>query len=384
MLERSPLYTPEHDAFRSAVRRFIYKEIIPFHAQWELDGMVPRDLFRRAGELGMLCMTLPENYGGSGADWLYSAVLIAEQGRALVTGPGFAVHSEMVAPYIFDYGNVALRQRHLPRMARGEAIGAIAMSEPDAGSDLGAMQTRAVREGDHYVIDGQKTYISNGQIADVMVVACKTNAALSGRGVSLFVVETDTPGFERGRRLEKMGLKAQDTSEIFFNKVRVPVENLLGEEGQGFGILMSKLAQERLTIALRSVTVARTIIDLTIAYTRERKAFGTTISDFQNTRFVLAGLDTRTCAAESFVLECVAQFMAGTLDSPTAARAKLLTTELHCEVVDACLQFFGGNGYMLEYPIARAYIDARVARIAGGASEVMKEIISRDLFGGRS
>jgi acyl-CoA dehydrogenase len=381
MLQRSEYFTEDHARFAETVRRFIADEITPFHAQWEEDGVVPRKLYERAGELGLLSPSMPEAFGGSGVDWLYSAIVLAEMATAGATGPGFPVHSEMVMPYILEYGEEPLKARLLPAMSRGELIGALAMTEPDAGSDLRAIRTRAIRDGDHYVVSGQKTYISNGQIADVIVVACKTQPELGGRGVSLIVVEADMPGFARGKRLKKIGLKAQDTSELFFEDVRVPAGNLLGEEGAGFGILMSKLAQERLSIAVKGVSVAREILNETITYTRDRKAFGQTISDFQNTRFVLAGLDAEIAAVEALVLQGIRDFMLKRFTATDAARAKLLATELQCKTIDSCLQFFGGNGYMLEYRVARAYTDARISRIAGGASEVMKQIIARELFG---
>jgi alkylation response protein AidB-like acyl-CoA dehydrogenase len=380
MLERSAYYTEDHARFAETVRRFVADEIMPYHAQWEEDGVVPRAIYTRAGELGLLAPCIPEAFGGSGADWLYSAIVLAEMGIAGASGPGFPAHSEMVMPYILDYGEQPLKERLLPAMSSGELIGAIAMTEPDGGSDLRAMRTRAIRDGDHYVINGQKTYISNGQIADVIVLACKTQPELGGRGISLIVVEADMPGFKRGKRLKKLGLKAQDTSELFFEDVRVPVGNRLGEEGAGFAIMMSKLAQERLSIAVKSVSIARAILNETIGYTRERKAFGQTIADFQNTRFVVAGLDAEIAAAEALVIQGIGDFMEKRFTPTDAARAKLLTTELMCKTIDNCLQFFGGNGYMLEYRVARAYIDARISRIAGGASEVMKQIIARELF----
>ena len=379
MIDRD-LFSPEDEQFRESVRRFVETELVPHHAEWEKAKQVPREIWRRAGDLGVLCCNLPEEYGGAGSSWLSNVIVIEEMARAGVTGPGFTVHSDMVAPYILSWGNESLKQRWLPQMAAGTVIGAIAMTEPGAGSDLKTIRTRAVRDGDDYVIDGQKVYISNGQLADVVVLACKTDANAGAGGVSLILVEGDRPGFERGRNLEKIGLKAQDTSELFFSGVRVPVTNRLGEEGQGFSMLMTKLAQERLTQAVRSVCVAEAAIRWTIDYTSERQAFGGTIADFQNTQFVVAGLEAETTALRVFVDWCIARFMAGKLTSSEAARAKLLATDLHCKVVDQCLQFFGGYGYMQEYPIARAYIDARITRIAGGAAEVMKQIISRELF----
>jgi alkylation response protein AidB-like acyl-CoA dehydrogenase len=374
------LFNSDHDIYRDVVRRFVHDELVPHHAQWEIDGVVPRSAWKRAGEVGLLCPNLSESYGGAGADWLYNVVVIEELARAGMTGPGFMIHNDLVAPYIAAWAQESVKQRWLPRMASGDAIGALGMTEPGAGSDVKAIRTRAVRDGDEYVIDGQKVYISNGQLCDVIVLACKTDAAAGARGVSLILVETDRPGFERGRNLDKIGLKAQDTSELFFAGVRVPVSNLLGIEGQGFGMMMSKLAQERLCQAVRSICVAEAAIGWTVEYVSQRKAFGGTIGDFQNTQFTLAQLEAETFSARVFTDWAIARFMAGELTAVEAAKLKLMVTDLHCKVVDQCLQFFGGYGYMTEYPIARAYIDARITRIAGGAAEVMKQIIARSLF----
>ena len=374
------LFSAEHEAFRDTVRSFVETEIAPHHAQWEKDGVVPKSAWLKAGSLGLLCCDLPEQYGGSGADWLYNAVVIEELARAGMSGPGFMIHSEMVAPYILSWGSEDLKQTWLPKMARGEAIGAIAMTEPAAGSDLKGIRTRARRDGDDYVIDGQKVYISNGQSCTFTVTACKTDPNAGAKGVSLILIEAEREGFKRGRNLDKIGMKAQDTSELFYSNIRVPVGNRLGEENKGFAMLMTKLARERLTQAVRSTVVAEQAIRWTVDYTSERKAFGGTIADFQNTQFVLAALDAETTAIRVFVDWCMARFMKDELTPVDAAKAKLLATDLQCKVVDQCLQFFGGYGYMTEYPIARAYIDARVTRIAGGAAEVMKQIISRDLF----
>lgn len=376
------IFSAEHEAFRTTVRRFVDDELAPHHEQWEDEQVVPRSVWSHAGALGLLCPNMPEKYGGLGLDWIFNVVVIEELARAGVTGPGsgFMVHSEMVAPYILAGGDGALKEHWLPAMVAGTAIGALAITEPGAGSDAKAIRTRAVRDGDAYVIDGQKTYISNGQNADLFVVACKTDPDAGARGVSLVLVDATTPGVERGRNLKKIGLKAQDTSEIFFSDVRVPVANRLAEEGGGFGMMMGKLAQERLTQAVRSICVAEAAIEWTVAYTSERKAFGGTIADFQNTQFTVAQLAAETTALRVFTDWCIARFMEGALTPVDAAKAKLLVTDLHCKVVDQCLQFFGGYGYMLEYPIARAYTDARITRIAGGASEVMKQIIGRDLF----
>ncbi|KXU33887.1 acyl-CoA dehydrogenase [Sphingobium sp. 22B] len=366
--------------FRDSVRAFIEAELAPHHDQWERDKIVPRSVWRKAGEAGLLCCDLPEAYGGAGADWLYNVVVIEELAYAGITGPGFMVHSEMVAPYILAWGSEELKRAWLPKMVTGEAIGAVAMTEPGAGSDLKELRTRAVRDGDDYVVNGQKVYISNGQNCDFVLLACKTDPDAGAKGVSIVLTEAARAGFEKGRNLDKIGLKAQDTSELFFSDVRVPVANRLGQEGEGFRMLMTKLAQERLTQAVRSICVAEAAIQWTVDYTSERKAFGGTIATFQNTQFVLAQLAAETTALRVFTDHCIARHLKGELTPVDAAKAKLLVTDLHNKVVDQCLQFFGGYGYMTEYPIARAFIDARIVRIAGGAAEIMKQIIARDLF----
>lgn len=368
--------------FREAARRFIATEITPFHAEWENVGVVPRELWRKAGEAGLLCPNVPAEYGGPGANFLYNVVITEELGRAAATGPGFTVHSDMVASYILSFGTEEQKRKWLPKMVSGECIGALGLTEPGCGSDLKALRTRAIRDGDHYVINGQKTYISNGQLCDLVVLACKTDPEADARGVSLIVVEATRNGFQRGRRLEKFGLKAQDTSELFFNDVRVPVANRLGEEGAGFKMAMHKLAHERLIIAVNAVATCEAILGWTVTYTKERKAFGKTIADFQNTRFKVAELTAQVQGARVFVDRCIELAIEDRLDGVDAAMAKMVAGELQCRVADECLQFFGGYGYVLEYPIAHAYIDARIRRIAGGSSEVMREIISRRIFEG--
>jgi len=377
------LFSEEHEQFRQGARRFIENELSPHHAEWEKAGVVPRDVWRQAGEIGLLCPNIPEEYGGAGGDWLYNVVVIEELSRAGISGPGFMVHSEMVGPYILAWGSDELKRRWLPKMVRGEAIGSLAITEPSAGSDATNIRTRAVLEDEHYVVSGQKVYISNGQLSDIVVTACKTDPSAGARGVSLLAIETNADGFSRGRNLDKIGNKAQDTSELFFDGVRVPVANRLGEENRGFAMMMTKLAQERLAQAVRGATGAEAALDWTVEYTSSRKAFGGTIADFQNTRFVVAGLSAEVTAARVFTDWCIARFLEGKLTTIDAAKAKLLITDLHCKVVDQCLQFFGGYGYMTEYPIARAFIDARVTRIAGGAAEVMRQIISNELFSSR-
>ncbi len=382
MFERK-LYREEHEIFRATVRRFVEEEIVPHHAEWEKNGVVDREVWARAGETGLLCCTVPEEYGGAGADFLYSAVVAEELARAGATGPAFYLHSDIVAPYILHYGSEEQKREWLPRMARGEAIGAIAMTEPGAGSDLQGIRTRAARDGNHYVINGQKVFISNGQLADIVVVATKTDPDAGAKGISLILVEGDRDGFERGRNLEKIGYKAQDTSELFFRDVRVPTTNLLGPgEGQGFVQLMQQLPQERLLVAIRCATAIEAALDWTVAYTAERRAFGRPVAAFQNTRFKLAEIKAAATVTRVFVDRCIELHLAGELSAEDAAIAKLHTTELLCRVVDDCLQLHGGYGYMWEYPIARAWADARMARIAGGTSEIMKEIIGRALLPG--
>jgi alkylation response protein AidB-like acyl-CoA dehydrogenase len=376
------LFTEEHEMYRESVRRFIAAEITPHHAAWEDAGVVPRDLWHKAGEAGLLCPNVPTEYGGPGAGFLYNVVIAEELGRAGATGPGFTVHSDMVASYILGFGTDEQKKKWLPGMVSGEIVGALGLTEPGGGSDLKALRTRAVREGSDYVINGQKTYISNGQLCDLVVLACKTDPDAGARGVSLIVVETHRKGFQRGRRLEKFGLKAQDTSELFFQDCRVPIANRLGEEGAGFKMAMHKLAQERLIIAVNAVAVCEAVLEWTVKYTKERKAFGRTISEFQNTRFKIAELSAQTQGVRVFIDRLIELALENRLDSVEAAMGKMVAGELQCKVVDECLQFFGGYGYMLEYPIAHAYIDARIRRIAGGSSEVMREIISRKIFEG--
>ncbi|WP_159979052.1 MULTISPECIES: acyl-CoA dehydrogenase family protein [unclassified Novosphingobium] len=374
------IFEPEHDAYRDSVRRFVETELQPHHAQWEKDGIVPREAWLKAGEIGMLCPSVPEEYGGIGADFLYSVVMIEEITRANVTGPGFMVHSEMVAPYILAWGSEETKRQWLPRMVTGEVIGALGMTEPGAGSDAKELRTRAELQGDEYVINGQKTYISNGSQCDLVVLACKTDPTAGARGVSLIVVEADQPGFERGRRLEKIGLKAQDTAELFFNDARAPVSSRLGEEGKGFGMLMGKLAQERLSIGVKGLAACEAALRWTADYVQERKLFGQMLGDMQNTQFVLAQLCAEVSQGRIMVDWGIRRFMAGKLSAVDASKIKLLATELNGRVVDQCLQFFGGYGYMTEYPISQAFVDARISRIAGGANEVMRQIIARDLF----
>lgn len=379
MIERR-LFNEEHNMFRETVRRFVEREIMPCHAQWEKDGVVPRELWLKAGAEGLLCCTVPEEYGGLGLDYLFDVVVFEELWRAGASGPGFLIHTDLVATYILSFGTEAQKRQWLPKMVRGEAIGSLGMTEPHAGSDLKAIRTKAVRVGDEFIINGQKVFISNGQSCDVLVLATKTDGAAGAHGVTLFLVDAAREGFHRGRNLEKLGMKAQDTSELFFDNLRVSASDILGEEGRGFQQMMTKLAQERLAQAVRSATVCEAVIQWTVDYTANRKAFGQTIADFQNTQFKLAELDTLATVARVYTDKCIELFMAGQLDPVDAAKAKMFVCETHCKVVDECLQLFGGWGYMWEYPIARAYADARIVKIAGGSIEIMKLIISRELF----
>jgi len=373
------VFNAEHALFREQARRFIEAEITPHHAQWERDGIVPRSVWREAGRKGLLCFGMPEEYGGADADFGFSAVLIEELTRAGTSGVGFSLHSDIVAPYINRYGNEGRKRDWLPRMAQGEIIGAIAMTEPGMGSDLKSVRTTARREGEHYVLNGSKTFITNGQNAGLVIVVAKTDPAAGRAGISLIGVEEGTPGFTKGRNLEKLGLHAQDTSELFFDDARVPVGNRLGEEGQGFRCLMHELAQERLMIAIRAATCMETMLQATIAYTREREAFGGRVFDFQNTRFKLADARAQSEMYRVFVDDCLALHLRGELTPERAAMAKLTGSEMQDRLLDDFLQLHGGYGYMREYPIARAWADARVSRIYGGSSEIMREIIARTL-----
>jgi acyl-CoA dehydrogenase len=374
------LFSAEHELFRATVQRFIAEHVTPHHAEWEAAGEVPRDLWLRAGALGLLCCNVPEADGGMGGDFLHSAILVEEFAAAGATGPTFYLQSDIIAPYLVDFGSAEQRQRWLPAMARGEVVAALGMSEPSGGSDLQGMRTQAVRDGDEFVINGQKVFITNGHSADLLLLACKTDPQARARGISLILVETERAGFSRGRRLDKIGCKAQDTAELFFSDLRVPVGNLLGEAGAGFAMLMTQLAQERLIQAIRAVAAAEAAIRWTIDYVKDRAMFGQTLAEFQNTRFELAAMHAETLAQRVFVDRCVELHLTGRLDPDDAAAAKLVTTELQGRVMDRCLQLFGGWGYMSEFPIARAFVDARMTRIGGGSVETMKQIIGNALL----
>jgi acyl-CoA dehydrogenase len=376
-------YTDEHHAFRETVRRFVEHEVAPHHRDWEKEGLVPRELWRRAGALGFLCPAIPAEYGGGGGDFLLSTIVTEELCWAGATGPLFYLHSDIVAPYLLHYGSEAQKRAWLPRMASGETISGICMTEPGAGSDVAAIRTRARRDGDEYVISGQKIFISNGQIADLFLVAAKTDPEAGAKGVSLILVESDRKGFARGRNLEKIGMHAQDTSELFFDEVRVPTSNLLGAEGKGFGYLMQQLPQERLLVGIGAIAAAEAAIRWTLDYVRERKAFGAPLAEKQHVRFALTEAHTEVTVGRTFLDHCIALHLEGRLDTATASMAKYWLSDMQNRVIDACLQLHGGYGYMWEYPIARAWADARVQRIYGGANEIMKEIIARKLFEGR-
>ncbi|MGW6421565.1 acyl-CoA dehydrogenase family protein [Nocardia sp. NPDC055053] len=379
---RRELFTPDHEAFRELVRGFVEKRIAPNYADWERAGRMPREIFTEMGELGLLGIALPEKYGGAGLrDYRYNVVLQEEAARALVTLGTVRTQLDVILPYFLEYADAAQRQRWFPGLADGSLLTAIAMTEPGTGSDLAGMRTGAVRDGDHYILNGAKTFITGGLLADLVIVVARTATDPDNRraGLTLLVVEDGMLGFERGRELEKMGCKVQDTMELSFTDVRVPVANRLGEEGAAFGYLGHNLPQERLTVAVGSVAQARAAIGATVEYTRERRAFGTPVASFQNTKFELAALSTEVEAAQTMIDRAVTDLVDGVLSGADAARVKLFCTEVQARTVDRCLQLFGGYGYMTEYPIARLYTDARVARIYAGTSEVMKMIVARDL-----
>lgn len=373
------LFREEHELYRQTARRFLEQEVAPHHDQWEEQGYVDRAVWLKAGELGLLCPTMPEAYGGSGVDRLYSVVLMEEIARVNATGLGFGLHSEIVAPYLLNYGTEAQKQHYLPAMARGEVIGAIAMTEPSAGSDLQGVRTTASDQGEHFLVNGSKTFITNGWHADVVITVVKTNPAAGAKGTSLLLVDRGMDGFEKGRRLKKVGMKAQDTAELFFDQVKVPKSQLLGHLNQGFIYLMEELPWERLQIAISAVSSAQAAIDWTIDYTSERKAFGQAVAQFQNTRFTLAELQTEVQVAQVFVDRCTSLLLEKRLDTAAASMAKYWCSDLQCKVLDACVQLHGGYGYMWEYPVARAWADARVQRIYGGTNEIMKEVIARSM-----
>jgi long-chain-acyl-CoA dehydrogenase len=379
MLPRQ-LFSTEHDAFRETVRKFYEKEVIPHTERYESQQHVDRELWNKAGELGLLCATMPEEYGGSGVDRLYSMILIEEQAYAGDSATGFSLHSDIVANYLLNFGNKDQKQQWLPKMASGEVVTAIAMTEPGTGSDLQAVRTSAVLDGDDYVINGSKIFITNGYLCDMAIVVCKTgNNDKGSANLSLIMVEADRAGFSKGKPLNKIGMKGQDTCELFFDNVRVPKENLLGLEGMGFMMLMKELAWERLIVAIICQAGAEAAFAHTVKYTKERQAFGKSISHFQNTRFKLAELRTEIEVCRAYLDRCMELQLKHELGVDAAAAAKYKISEIYSKVVDECLQLHGGYGYMLEYPIARAYIDNRANRIYAGTNEIMKELIARSL-----
>jgi alkylation response protein AidB-like acyl-CoA dehydrogenase len=374
------VYEPIHDDFRALCREFLAREAVPYHAEWEKAGLVDRDVWRKAGAAGLLGFDVAEEYGGAGQeDFRFNAVLGEEIIRAGCSGLGFGLHNDVVAPYLNELTTPEQRKRWLPAFCSGDMITAIAMSEPGAGSDLAGVRTTATRDGDSYVLNGQKTFITNGEHADLVIVVAKTATDQGAHGVSLVAVERGTPGFTRGRRLEKVGLKANDTAELFFDDCRVPAENLVGTENHGFYHLMANLPRERLSIAAGAVAAAEVILEQTLEYARSRQAFGRAIGSFQHNRFLLAELDTEVTIARTFLNHCLVEYNAGRLTVTDAAKAKWWTTELQTKVADRCVQLHGGYGYMLEYPVAKAWLDGRVSTIYGGTTEIMKEIIGRGL-----
>jgi len=378
------LFTAEHETFRDSVRRFLEAEVKPFDERWQEQGYADKSAWKKAGENGFLCMSMPEEYGGSGADKLYSMVQMEELARINNTSVGWGLHSEIVAPYLLNYGTDALKKKYLPKMAAGEMVGAIAMTEPGAGSDLQSVKTSAVKKGDRYVINGSKTFITNGWNCDLVIVVAKTDPSKGAKGTSLIVVDTSMKGFSKGKRLKKMGLKGQDTAELFFDNVEAPAENLLGQENNGFIYLMQELPWERMQIAIGAAAKCEAALGWTIAYVNERKAFGKPVAGFQNTRFKLAEIATQVQVMRVFVDRCMELLLEKKLDTATASMAKYWATDMEGKVLDECLQLHGGYGFMWEFPISQAYVDARVTRIYGGTNEIMKEVISRSLgLGGK-
>ncbi|MDN3493786.1 acyl-CoA dehydrogenase family protein [Winogradskyella bathintestinalis] len=380
LLPRDIYISEEHQMMQQMIQDFIKNEILEATDDWEKNGMVSRDIWERAGELGLLCIDMPENYGGSGLDFSFSALFIEELAKEGVTGPGFSLHSDIVAPYLLKYGTTSQKEKYLPQMASGKMITSIGMTEPNCGSDLKALQTKAEDKGDHYLVNGQKTFITNGHMCDMSIVAVKTNVGTENENISLLIIETASEGFNKGVPFQKIGLKAQDTCELFFDNVKVPKENLLGEEGMGFKIMMTELARERLTVALQAIGGAEGAIEKTIAYTSTRTAFQQPIANFQNTQFKLAECTSQLQIHQAFLDRCIQLLAQHKLSAESASIAKYSATEMHGKVVDECLQLFGGYGYMWDYPIAKMYADNRVARIYAGSNEIMKILIARGLF----
>ncbi len=380
MIKRT-VFDSEQDMFRDSFRKFLLEEAVPHHEQWEKDGQVSREFWKKAGEMGYLSPTVPEAYGGVEVDFRYNAVVAEEVANFGLTGIGFGLHSDIAVPYIMAYGTEEQKQKYLPGCVNGDIITAIAMTEPGTGSDLQGVKTSAILsdDGEHYILNGSKTFITNGQLADLVIVVAKTDPSAGGKGTSLLLLEAGTEGFVKGQNLHKIGMKAQDTSELFFQDVKVPKANLLGTEGMGFIYLMQELPQERLSVSLSAVACAESILEQTVTYVKDRKAFGKSIASFQNTQFKLAEMSSTVTMARVFIDKCLELHLEKELDAVTAAKLKLLTTDIQCDVVDECLQLHGGYGYMWEYPVARAYADARVQKIYAGTNEIMKLIIGRDI-----
>ena len=378
MLPRT-IFDSEHEQFRDSVRKFFETHAVPFHEQWEHDGQIDRNLWKLAGEYGLIAPTVPESYGGVGVDFRYNVVVVEEAAKLGLSGVGFFLHSDISVPYLINHASEEIKKQFLPACVTGEKILAIAMTEPGTGSDLQGIQTTAVRDGDEYVINGAKTFITCGIQSDMVVVACKTDPSAGAKGISLLLVESGTEGYSKGRNLKKVGMKAQDTSELFFDEVRVPVSHLIGEENKGFIYLMQELPQERLSIAVWALAAAESVLEQTTEYVKDRKAFGKRLADLQNTQFELADMSAQLTQQRVFIDQCIAWHIEGKLDAIMASKAKLLATDTQFKVINRCLQLHGGYGYMWEYPVARAFADSRVLSIYGGANEIMKLIIGRDL-----
>ncbi len=378
MFDRN-LFTEEQSVFRNTTSKFVEKEILPYHDNWEKNGFVPKELWLKAGEIGILCPNVPKRYGGIEGDFRFNVIVIEELAKIGATGPGFAVHSDIVTPYIINYCTEKKKENLLPKMIKGELITAIAMTEPNTGSDLQNIKTNALILDKKVILNGSKTFITNGHNANLILVIAKTDLTKKAKGISIVLCEEHRKGFKRGRNLKKIGMKAQDTSELFFEDVELPVENILGNSGQGFFQLMDELPQERLSIAVTAVSAAEAALNWTITYTKQRKAFDKKIIDFQNTKFILSKLKAEITVARTYIDRCIKEHINNNFSAEDGAIAKLFCTELQFKVMDECLQLFGGYGYMQEYPISRAFLDSRIQRIYGGTNEIMKEIISRNL-----
>ena len=375
------LYEPEHEQFRDSFRRFLEAEAVPHYDQWEHDGQIDRALWNKAGAQGFLCPTVSETYGGAGADYRYNLIVGEELSDKGFSGVGFILHSDIVVPYIENVGTEEQKQHWLPRMAKGEVVGALAMTEPGAGSDVQGIRTHAVRDGDEWVLNGSKIFITNGIHADLVIVAAITDPGKGAKGTSLFLVDAHSPGFEKSKKIDKIGQHTSDTALLFFNDVRLPAEALLGEENRGFVIMMEELPRERLGIAAQAVAASEGALNITVQYVQEREAFGQKIGQFQNTRFKLAEVKTDIAINRAFYEQCAREYAEGTLTADAAAMLKLASCEMQCRVADQCLQLFGGYGYTSEYPISRFYVDARIQTIYGGSSEIMRELVARSMLG---